>query len=212
MIHLLFSYDTTCPLTWRKCMYFFKKGLLIISSSIVIALGINLFLVPFEILDGGIIGVGLILNYIWHLKPGLMIICLSIPIFTIAWFYYREFFYNSLHGMIISSFFIDFFKPLQHFIRFEPVVSSMLGGILVGLGIGLMLRFKTSTGGTDLIAQFICDKTGINVGVIIFIIDAMVVLLGGLLISTSTLLLSIITIMFVGITTSLITRNVQFSH
>jgi len=192
-------------------MYLFNKGLIVIISSAIIALGINLFLVPYEILDGGIIGIGLILNYLWNLKPGLMIISLSIPIFTIAWFYYRDFFYNSLHGMIISSFLIDVFRPLQHLIRLEPMISSMIGGVLVGFGIGLMLRFKTSTGGTDLIAQFICDKTGINVGVIIFIIDAIVVLLGGLLISASTLLLSIVTILFVGLTTSFITRNVHYS-
>jgi len=191
-------------------MYLYK-ALLIIISSTFIALGINLFLIPYEILDGGIIGIGLILNYLWNLKPGLMIIYLSIPIFMVAWFYYRDFFYNSLHGMIISSFLIDLFRPLQHLIRVEPMISSILGGILVGLGIGLMLKYKTSTGGTDLIAQFICDKTGINVGIIIFLIDAMVVLLGGLLISASTLLLSIVTILFVGMTTSLITRNVHYS-
>ena len=196
---------------WRKCMYFFNKAFIIIICSILIALGINFFLVPYKILDGGIIGIGLILNYLWNLKAGLMIICLSIPIFMVAWFFYRDYFYNSLHGMIISSFFIDLFRPLQQYVRIDPMFSSILGGILVGLGIGLMLKFKTSTGGTDLIAQFICDKTGINVGVIIFFIDALVVLLGGLLISTSTLLLSIVTILFVGMTTSLITRNVKIS-
>ncbi|SOC40764.1 YitT family protein [Ureibacillus acetophenoni] len=190
-------------------MYLINKGFIIIISSIIIAIGINLFLVPYEILDGGIIGIGLILKYIWNLKPGLMIICLSIPIFMVAWFYYRDYFYNSLHGMIISSFLIDLFKPFQQFARLDPMINSILGGILVGLGIGLMLKYKTSTGGTDLIAQFICDKTGINVGVIIFFIDAVIVLLGGLLISTSTLLLSIVTILFVGMTTSLITRNVK---
>lgn len=42
-----------------------------------------------------------------------------------------------------------------------------------------MLRFKTSTGGTDLIAQFLSDKTGVNVGILIFIIDSFVILMGG---------------------------------
>ncbi|KGR90975.1 hypothetical protein CD30_08770 [Ureibacillus massiliensis 4400831 = CIP 108448 = CCUG 49529] len=190
-------------------MRFFTKGLVIIIGSILISLGINLFLVPYEILDGGIIGIGLILNYLWNLKAGLMIICLSIPIFMIAWFYYREYFYNSLHGMIISSFFIDLLRPLRHLLRVEPLLGSIFGGILVGLGIGIMLKFKTSTGGTDLLAQFIFHRTGINVGIIIFIIDSIVIVLGGLLISASTLLLSIVTILFVGITTSSITRNVK---
>jgi uncharacterized membrane-anchored protein YitT (DUF2179 family) len=192
-------------------MKFFRKGLIIIIGSILISLGINYFLVPYKVLDGGIIGIGLIVNYLWGLKAGLMIIIFSIPIFFIAWFGYRDYFYNSLHGMVISSFFIDILNPIHTFFRIEAVLSSIIGGILVGLGIGLMLKYKTSTGGTDLVAQFISDKTGINVGILIFIIDAIVILSGGLLFSTETLLLSIITILFVGITTSLFTRNVVHS-
>jgi uncharacterized membrane-anchored protein YitT (DUF2179 family) len=188
-------------------MNFVKKGMIIIIGSILISIGINYFLVPYKVLDGGIIGIGLIANYLWGLKAGLMIILLSIPIFLIAWFNYRNYFYNSLHGMFISSLFIDILHPIKAFFRFDAVPSSILGGILVGLGIGLMLKYKTSTGGTDLVAQFISDKTGLNVGILIFFIDAIVILSGGLLFSTDTLILSIITILFVGITTSLFTRN-----
>ena len=54
-------------------------------------------------------------------------------------------------------------------------------------------------------AQFISDHTKVNVGIVIFIIDAIIVVLGGLLLSASTLLLSIITILCVGIPTSLMT-------
>lgn len=113
--------------------------------------------------------------------------------------------------MVISSFFIDIFKPLDSLIRIDSVYSSILGGILVGLGIGLMLRFKTSTGGTDLIALFLSDKIGINVGILIFIIDSIVVLSGWLLLSSDTLFLSTITILVVGLTTSFLNRNVGHS-
>lgn len=189
-------------------MFFLKKGMVIIVGSIFISLGINLFLTPYEILDGGIVGVALILYYLYKLKIGLMSIILSIPIFFIAWFKYRGYFYNSLHGLIVSSFMIDLFKPLRSLIQIEAIYSSILGGIFLGLGVGLMLRFKTSTGGTDLIAQFLSVKTGINVGIFIFVIDSTVILTGGLLLSSSTLVLSIITILVVGITTSFITSNV----
>ena len=189
-------------------MFFLKKGLVIIVGSIFLSLGINLFLTPYEILDGGIVGVALILYYLYKLKIGLMIMILSIPIFIIAWFKYRGYFYNSLHGLIISSFLIDLLKPLRSLFQIEAIYSSILGGIFLGCGVGLMLRFKTSTGGTDLIAQFVAVKTGINVGIVIFIIDAAIILIGGLLLSSSTLVLSIITIFVVGITTSIITSNV----
>ena len=187
-------------------LYVLKKGFALIIGSTLLSLGINLFLVPHKILDGGTVGIGLILNYIWNLKVGLIVIILSVPIFIFAWFHNRSYFYNSLHGMLLSSFFIDLLKPLSGQLEMEALFSSVVGGILVGSGIGLMLKFDTSTGGTDFIAQFLCDKTGINVGIFIFIIDAMVISCGGLLLTTNTFILSIITILSVGIATTYITK------
>lgn len=185
-----------------------KKSLVIILGSFLLAVGINGFLVPNKVLDGGIIGIGLIIKYLWGFQAGLAIILLSIPIFVIAWFKYRNYFYDSLHGMLLSSFFIDLIKPTSTSLSLNPAISSIIGGILVGLGIGLMLRFKTSTGGTDLIAQFLSDFSGINIGILIFIIDAVVISLGGLLFSADTFWLSFIAIFCVGLTTSICTREI----
>ncbi|NSL50623.1 YitT family protein [Calidifontibacillus erzurumensis] len=193
-------------------MSFLKKGIAILIGSLLLSLGINLFLYPNELLDGGMIGIGLIVNYLWGFETGLTIIICSIPIFIIAWFRYRTYFYNSIHGLLISSFFIDLLAPLRtvHLsnILQSPLVSSLIGGCLVGIGIGIMLKFETSTGGTDLLAQFISDLFSVNVGIAILIIDTIVVSLGGLLISHETLLLSLITIFVVGISTSLMTMRI----
>jgi uncharacterized membrane-anchored protein YitT (DUF2179 family) len=190
-------------------MFYKQKVLAIIVGSLFLSIGINFFLVPFELLDGGIIGIGLIINYLVGLKAGLAIILLSIPVFVLAWVYNRVYFFNSLHGMLFSSFTIDLLFPYHesftNFIEFTPITSSIMGGILVGIGIGIMLRFETSTGGTDLIAQFLSEKTHINVGVMIFILDAIVIFAGGLLLSQDTFLLSALTIAFVGLATSLCT-------
>lgn len=188
-------------------MDFVKKGLAIFIGSLILSIGINYFLVPFKVLDGGVIGLGLIAKYLFGVPAGLVIICISIPIFTIAWLRYRSYFYNSLHGLLVSSFFIDLFHLKHPVPLLDSVWSSVAGGILVGLGIGIMLRAKTSTGGTDLLAQFIADISGINVGILIFIIDALVISLGGYLFSGHTFMLSIITICFVGLTTSVCTWN-----
>lgn len=97
--------------------------------------------------------------------------------------------------MILSAFFINFLAPVNNLIKIEAFYSSILGGIFVGIGIGLMLHFQTSTGGTDFIAQFLCDRTGINVGIYILFIDSIVIIVGGLLLSSETFYLSIITIL-----------------
>ncbi len=190
-------------------MYLLKKIIVIIIGSIFLSLGINLFLAPHEILDGGIVGLSLILNYLYDLEVGLMIMLLSVPIFIVAWVRYRHYFYNSLHGLLFSSFIIDFLKPLRSLVHLNPIPSSIIGGVCIGTGMGLMLRFHTSTGGTDLIAQFLSVKSGINVGIIIFMIDVTVIILGGVLISANTLFLSIITLMVVGMTTSLVTKKIS---
>lgn len=185
-----------------------KKGIMIVAGSLILSLGINFFLIPDHVLDGGIIGIGMIANYIWGMKVGLTIICFSIPIFTLAWFYFRMYFYNSLHGLLVSSFSIDVLQGLRAYhLPLDPAISSIIGGALVGGGIGLMLRHHTSTGGTDLLAQMIADWMKVNVGFVILAIDAVIIGAGGLLFSMETLLLSAITILSVGLVTMTFTSS-----
>ncbi|MDC3417696.1 YitT family protein [Aquibacillus salsiterrae] len=191
-----------------------KKIASIIIGSIFLSIGVNIFLVPYHLLDGGVIGLGLIANYLTGVQAGLFIIFISIPIFTIAWVYKRAYFYNSMHGMLFSSFSIDFLSstPFPYLTDewLPPIASSIIGGILIGIGIGIMLRYQTSTGGTDLLAQLLATKINVNVGVLIFVVDAFVISLGGLLISFDAFLLSIVTILFVGIFTSLCTWKATY--
>jgi uncharacterized membrane-anchored protein YitT (DUF2179 family) len=194
-------------------MIYIQKALAVLIGSLFLSIGINFFLVPFELLDGGMIGIGLILNYLIGIKAGLAIIFLSIPIFIVAWIFNRAYFYNSLHGMLFSSFTIDLLFPYQEgfstIIQFPAVASSILGGIFVGIGIGVMLRFETSTGGTDLIAQFLAENFKINVGIMIFILDVLVICIGSVLLTGDTFFLSALTIIFVGLSTSVCTLKNQ---
>ncbi|ASK62795.1 hypothetical protein CFK37_11880 [Virgibacillus phasianinus] len=182
-----------------------KKTVAILIGSVFIALGINLFVIPNHLLDGGIIGIGLIAKYALGLKPGLTIIILSLPIYLFAWKYVRSYFYNGIHGLLISSFFIDLFHPLSHVASYPILISSLSGGILIGIGISFLLATKSSAGGTDLLALMVSKKTQINVGVLIFIIDIVVIFLGWLLIPNAHVIYSGIMIIVVGLTTSVIT-------
>lgn len=180
-----------------------EKAMAIFFGSLLLGIGINGFLVPHHLLDGGIIGIGLIIHYYYGWPTGLSMILLSIPLYLLAWFYDRQFFYNSLHGLIVSSLFIDILKMFDDEFQLSIGLSSIVGGVLVGCGIGLMLRYKTSTGGTDLLAQLLGKIIPFNVGVLIFFIDGIVVISGIKIIGMEKFLFSFITILFVGIMTSL---------
>lgn len=193
---------------FKKRMYFVKKTISILFGSILLSVGVNFFLKPYELLDGGVIGLGLIMNYLFNVKTGLAILSFSIPIFLLAFFFNRTYFINSIHGLLISSFMIDFLAVSTETV-FEmnqnPIISSIVGGIFIGSGIGIMLRYETSTGGTDLLAQFLSKLFHFNVGIIIFIIDAIVICIGAIFLTSEHVFLSVITIVFVGIFTTFFT-------
>ncbi|WP_328701147.1 YitT family protein [Aquibacillus kalidii] len=193
-------------------MSILKKASATIGGSMLLSFGINVFLTPYEVLDGGVIGIGLVIHYLFDYQVGLTIILCSLPVFLLAWFKDRLYFYNSLYGLCISSLMIDILQPSLRTVRFwaepQPLFSAIFGGVFVGLGIGIMLLFKTSTGGTDLLAQIIANAFKLNVGILIFTIDFVIVLLGGLFISKEAIVLSLITIFMVGITTSLVTTKI----
>ncbi|GAB6926752.1 hypothetical protein JCM10914A_07350 [Paenibacillus sp. JCM 10914] len=192
-------------------MLSFRKHVIIVIGSFLIAMGTNFFLVPQKVLDGGVIGIALIANYVLDLHIGFVIILCSIPMFIAAWILNREIFYNSLSGMIISSFAIDLLSPYQaaflHIYAPEPIPSAIMGGALIGTGLGLMLRNDASTGGTDLLAHFITRYIPLNVGVIILLMDAVIIGIGSAILSGNTFVHSIFTILSGGVTTGLCTMK-----
>ncbi|MGY0693306.1 YitT family protein [Virgibacillus sp. FSP13] len=189
-----------------------QKIISIISGSIFVAIGINYFLIPNHLLDGGIIGLGLISKYTLGLKPGLTIIVLSLPLYIIAWFRYRTYFYNGLHGLLVSSFFIDYFHPLSQMHTAPILISSLFGGLMIGTGIGIMMLTKTSTGGTDLLALMLAKLTSLNVGIFILLMDSLVILFGWIVIQEATITYSAILVFMVGLTTYVITSCFTFEE
>ncbi|WP_409071362.1 YitT family protein [Geobacillus subterraneus] len=184
-----------------------RKIMAIVGGSVLLGIGINVFLVPHHLLDGGMIGLGLIAKYVWHVQAGLTMVILSVPLYLAAWFYYRPFFYNSLHGLLFSSWMIDVLSILRGIVTLNPLLSAIIGGMLVGAGIGLMLREETSTGGTDLLAQFIAKWTNWNVGVIIFVIDACIISTGSLMIDSVPFIYSLVVVTVVGAVTTMLTSE-----
>jgi len=168
---------------------------------------VNVFLLPFELLDGGALGISLIFHYVQDIKVGWTLLLVNTPIFIVAWFFYRSFFYNGIHGMLFSLLMIDILYPLHVFGRnllTTPLLSAVLGGIFIGIGVGIMLRHEISVGGTDLLAQMIARRFKVNPGYVIFLYDILIVTIGSIIISSTQLLVSYTTVFFATFTISLI--------
>jgi uncharacterized membrane-anchored protein YitT (DUF2179 family) len=180
---------------------------IIVVGSVFVGIGINLFFVPHHFLDGGMIGIGLIAHYWFGFKPGLTIILLSVPLYLLAFFKDRNLFYNSIHGLWLSSLMIDFFYQWHSSFRIPPLMSALLGGAFVGIGIGLMLRGNSATGGSDLLAQLIGKSFGMNVGKLIFVFDSFVLMVGFPIIGVEAFLYSLLAVSTVGFFTTILTHH-----
>jgi uncharacterized membrane-anchored protein YitT (DUF2179 family) len=193
-------------------MYIFQKFAAILIGSMLIGLGINGFLVPHHLLDGGIVGIALILHYYFNIQTGFCMIVLSIPLCLLAWFFERNYFFSSFHGLMVSSFFIDWLSPLQTHFHLPILVSSILGGAINGVGFGLMLRYETSTAGTDLLAQILSKNFTLNIGIMIFLIDGLVAVVGFQALGFKSFFYSCITILTVGVVTSMLVKKDHRSY
>lgn len=190
------------------------KIAVVVIGSLLIAAGIDFFLMPIQVLDGGFIGIALISNYLFGIKAGAVLLVCSLPVFLYTWFKDKNIFVHSLFGMILLSYLVDLFDSYRLFaptILAHPFASSIAGGTLIGTGFGIMLRNDTSTGGIDLLAKLLAVHLKINVGVLILFMDAIVVATGAFLFSMDTFFLSIATITAGGLATSLCTSK-YFSY
>ena len=143
------------------------------------ALAYPLFLVPNHIAPGGLTGLATVLNYLFHWPVGTTSLVMNVPLFIIGYRAMgRVFVIRSLVATVLFSVLIDLI-PLPPMTE-QPLLGAVFGGVLLGAGLGLILRGGATTGGTDMVARMIHNRfQHISVGAILFSIDCCVVLMAG---------------------------------
>lgn len=185
----------------------FQKLIAAIIGSLLLGIGINGFLVPNHLIDGGIIGIALILHYYFGLHTGMAMLFISIPICIFCSINERGYFFSSIQGLFISSLFIDLLSPLSTQFSVSRLMGALLGGILIGTGVALLLKYETSTGGTDLLAKVISKAFSLDIAPIIIIIDGLIVIAGLTVLKMDNFLYSCLAIVTGGLTTSFLEEH-----
>ncbi len=153
-----------------------------------------LFLVPSEIAPGGLTGIATIFHFLFGLPVGTTSLVMNLPLFILSWRTMgRRFFFLSLGATLLFSLCIDIL-PLPR-VSDDMLLNAVFGGVLLGLGLGLILRGGATTGGTDMIARMIHRRFSfISVGMLLFLIDCLVILAAGFTMSANVALYSLICI------------------
>lgn len=159
---------------------FLIDALVFIAASTAFSVGINCFLARNNILNGGFTGIATILNYLFEIPIGTAIFIMNVPLLLIAFkklgikFIFRTFLVIAISSIIID---IGAFLPVY---RNDLLLSSLFGGLLSGISLGIIFMRNATTGGVDIIAKLIKIKyPHISLGKSIFILDAVVIIAGG---------------------------------
>lgn len=166
-----------------------KRYSVIVLGCIIYSLGVALFLDPNSLASGGVTGIAIILNYVIGVKflnTGVLIIIINVPLFILgAVFFGKKFALSTLFATLVSSGLIELWNlllkkylPITH----DTLISALIGGALFGLGLGLIFRMGSTTGGTDIIVKILRKKFRyIRTGVISMIIDVCIIAISAII-------------------------------
>lgn len=191
-----------------KRQYHLLELFYITTGSFLTALGIALFSSPAKIASGGVSGVAIILYHSLGLDTGLSIFILSVPLFLLGVAIFgKQYGVKSLAGTVLLSVFttlinawggydgvLDYSNPLS------ILLSAISGGVLMGLGVGLVLRSGANTGGTDILGQILSRYTPLSMGTSLFLVDALIIVASAFIFSLEMALYAIMTVYIVSVT------------
>ncbi len=166
----------------------------IVVGCVLGAMAYPMFLIPNDVAPGGLTGIATILHALFQTPVGTISLLLNIPLFLIG---YRSmghvFVFRSLVATVLFSLLIDWL-PLQP-VTDDMLLGSLFGGVLMGIGLGLILRGGATTGGSDMVARMVHSRfEHISVGAFLFFIDFCVVLAAGFFIRVESALYAFISI------------------
>lgn len=157
-----------------------KKICLILLGAGLFAFGLNYLVMPNQLYEGGVTGINLIIYYLFGIQPWVMNIVINIPLFILGWriLGHRTLIYSLIGTFAVTLWLILFEKfPLQVNLEGDLLIVSMLSGIIVGLGLGIIFKAGGTTGGADILARIGHRYSQFSIGKIILAIDLLVLTL-----------------------------------
>lgn len=164
----------------------------IVLGSLIMASALMFFLIPNKISAGGISGISTIFYHIFGWKAGMSMLAMNIPLFLIGVRVFgKKFGLKTLWGIFWISIFTDLidvvidFPPATH----EPMLAAIYGGLLLGIGLGIIMKGRGTTGGSDIIARILNKYLHISLGNSFIVIDTVIIICVGIVFGNVDLIL-----------------------
>ncbi len=176
---------------------YMKNIVMIVGASVLVAFAYNFLLIPHEILSGGLSGIAILLGIVTPINTGILNLLLNLPLLILGVMKLGKRFISytilSVVVLSVSLYIIPVHKATQ-----DPILASLFGGVLVGLGVGLIFRASGSSGGFDIVAMLLSRKRDFPLGMLISVMNGGVVAISGFVFSWDAALLTLVSIYATG--------------
>ena len=162
-------------------------------GAVIAAFAIEEFLVPCTILDGGVVGIGIIVNYLTGWPLGILTVVLNTPFLLIGSRKMgRMFIVKAVYAMVIFSVFLEIFAPMQN-VTSENLLAVSFGGVILGIGAGLVIRFGGCLDGTETVAILLNKKFKLPVGQTVLFFNVLIFSAVGIIMGLDRAMYSLLT-------------------
>ncbi len=202
------------PQGTAKVLRNIQEYLLITVGALILAANVPLFLEPNKVISTGITGIGMLSHYLWGLPIGMVTLVLNIPLFIlgIKWGGGIKFLIRTIFAVFVMTVAIDLFAKILPPIRSDPLIYTLFGGLLDGIGIGLVLQGRGTTGGTDIVAQLFNRHKGLPFGPIYIALNSVILLTAALVVSIEPVLYALIVNFVSGQVATVVQEGVSYAR
>lgn len=163
----------------NNILIYLSKVLFMILGSAMVSVGLEIFLIPNNIIDGGMTGISIMVSHLTNLELGIFIFVLNLPFVIIG---YRQigktFAFSTIFSVICLSIGVSILKPIPGITQ-DMLLATIFGGIIMGAGVGIIIRNGGSLDGTEIIAIIVEKRTPFSIGEIVMFINVFILGISG---------------------------------
>ncbi len=173
------------PLRWLRDHPLFARNARLVEDYLLMTVGalacaaaVDLFLTPNQVVAAGVTGIAMLAHFTWGWPVGMVTLALNIPLLaaSVRWGGGLRTAVRTIYATVVMSVAIDVLRPVLPAVTGDPLIYTLFGGLLDGLGVGLVLRARGTTGGTDIVAQLLYRYRRISFGTIFLVSNTLILL------------------------------------
>ena len=158
----------------------FVRMLWITIGTLIAAFSLECILIPNDVIDGGIVGISIMANYLTKYPLGLFLIVLNLPFVVMAFQKFgKMFLFLMFYGLITLALFSEAFLHTKYVFTNDTLLAALFGGMILGTGVGIVLKSNASLDGTEIMAMKLAQKQPFSVGEIIMCFNIFIFTVAG---------------------------------